>query len=258
MVDGAGNPIPGSAVPGLPATGRPAASGATAAPPPGTNITQPSPGTPEEMVGSAQHALAARDRANNYQATIYPIEGAITALSGADTGKGGEILNNIRGYLGDTPLKYLSNFLPSTLSDQEKRTIYDEANKYTTAMQLAAPGGTRSNEGQAAAAASNPNVHISNAAALAVSKSILAQKRMEQAGTLAFNQTGQPGANYDTFMNTWNTNQDPRGFMADRLKPAERADVVKSLGGVGTAAYQRYKASYLAAQSAKVTDSATQ
>jgi hypothetical protein len=256
MVDGQGNPTSGSAVTGLPASGRPAPAGTQSTPAAPTNITQPQPGTAEEMQGSVQHLLSARDRANNYQANIYPVEGAISALSGADTGKGGEVLNNIRGYLGDTPLKYLSNFLPSTLSDQEKRTIYDEANKYTTAMQLAAPGGTRSNAGQEAAAASNPSVHISNAAALAVSKSILAQRRMEQAGTLAFNQTGKPGADYDTFMNTWATNQDPRGFMADRMKPEERAGVAKQLGGPGSPAYERYKASYLAAQAAKVSDAA--
>lgn len=249
MVDGQGNPIAGSAVPGLPASGRP---GAAAAAP--KSLAQPSPGTPEEMQGSTAHAVAARDRANSYQANIYPVEGAITALQGADTGKGGEVLNNIRGLLGDTPLKYVSSFLPSTLSDQEKRTLYDEANKYTTGMALAAPGGTRSNAGEAAQAAANPNVHISNPAALAVSKSILAQKRMEQAGTLAFNKTGQPGSNYDTFMNTWATDQDPRGFLADRMKPAERAAMVKEMGGIKSAAYQRFKASYLAGVDAKVTD----
>lgn len=208
------------------------------------------------MKGSAGHLVAARDRANNYQANIYPVEGAITALSGADTGKGGEVLNSIRGYLGDTPLKYLSYFLPSTLSDQDKRTLYDEANKYTTGMALAAPGGSRSNAGEAAATAANPSVHISNTAALAVSKSILAQKRMEQAGTLAFNRSGQPAGNYDSFMNTWNTNQDPRAFLADRMTKGERAAVVEQLGGIKSAAYQRYKQSYLDAQAAKVTDAA--
>jgi hypothetical protein len=252
MVDGQGNPIPGSAVPGLPSSGRPAAAG-TPAPGP-MNIAEPSPGTEDEMKGSASHLVAARDRANNYQANIYPVEGAITALSGADTGKGGEVLNNIRGYLGDTPLKYLGNFLPSSMSDQDKRTLYDEANKYTTGMALAAPGGSRSNAGEAAATAANPSVHISNAAALAVSKSILAQKRMEQAGTLAFNKSGQPAGTYDAFMNTWNTNQDPRAFLADRMTPPERAAVVKDLGGINSPGYQRYKQSYLAGVDAKVTD----
>lgn len=256
MVDGQGNPLPGSAVPGLPASGRPAPAGTAATPAPQTNIAQPSPGTEDEMRGSTAHVLAARDRANNYQANIYPVEGAITALQGADTGKGGEVLNNIRGYLGDTPLKYLSNFLPSSLSDQDKRSLYDEANKYTTGMAQAVPGASGSDARSATAAAATPSVHISNAAALAVSKSILAQKRMEQAGTLAFNQTGQAPGDYDRFMNTWATNQDPRGFMADRMSGPERAAMVKQMGGVGSAAYQRFKASYLAGVAAKVTDAA--
>lgn len=252
MVDGQGNPVAGSAVPGLPTSGRPTPAGT---PPPGPpNIAQPSPGTAEEMQGAAAHAVAARDAANGYQQRIQPIEGAITALAGADTGKGGEILNTMRAYTQDVAPKMLQSILPSTLMDTGARQAFEEANKYLTGMALGAPGGSRSNAGEAAATAATPSVHISNAAAQLVARAALAQQRLTQVGTLAFNQSGQPAGNYDTFMNTWNTNQDPRAFIADRMTPAERAATVKSLGGITTPAYQRYKQSYLAAQDAKVTD----
>ena len=192
MVNGSGQPVGGGAsVPGLPTTGRIQPPPTPGAPSAGAAASPPM-GAQQEAEASAMHAGAARERANNYQATIYPIEGAIDALSGATTGKGGEILNNVRGLLGDTPLKYISNFLPPTLSDQAKRTLYDEAQKYTTGMAIGGPGGSRSDAGNQASAAANPNVHISNTAALAVAKSILAQRRMEQAGTLSFNNATGP------------------------------------------------------------------
>jgi hypothetical protein len=257
--DGNGNPIApsggGSAIPGLPQSGR-VNPPAGASPTPGEQSGATVPmGTAEEVTSSASHAGAARERANNYQSTIFPIEGAITALNGADTGKGAEVLNNIRGYLGDTPLKYFSGFLPSTLSDQEKRNLFDEAKKYTTGMAVGGPGGSRSDAGAEASAASNPNVHISNAAAVAVAKSILAQRRMEQSGTLSFNNSGKPVGEYDRYMNQWATQQDPRAFMVDKMSPEDRAALVKSMGGVNSPAYKKFRNSYLSGVQAGVIPS---
>jgi hypothetical protein len=244
MVNGAGQPIqPGAAsapaVPGLPSSGR------IIAPPTAAAVPASAPlGTEAGDVAATQHAQAARAKAGDYQATVFPINGAIEALSGADTGKGAELLNNIRGYLGDTPLKYVAGFLPSSLSDQAKRTLYDEASKYTTGMAIGGPGGSRSNEGQAASVAANPNVHISNTAALAVAKSVLAQRRMEQAGTLAFDRSGAPDAQYLRFMDRWNTDQDPHAFAADKMTADERAKLVASMGGTKSAAYQKFRRSF--------------
>jgi hypothetical protein len=254
MVNGVGQPVAGGAapVPGLPTTGRiqPTAS-APGGPATGAAASPPL-GTQQEAEAAAVHAGAARERANNYQSTIFPIEGALTSLQGADTGKGGEVLNTIRSYLGDTPLKYVSDFLPSTFSDQDKRTLYDEAQKYTTGMAIGGPGGSRSDAGSQASAAANPNVHISNAAAVAVTKSILAQRRMDQTGTLAFNNSGLPANQYDQFMNSWNTQQDPRAYAIDKMDPTDRANMAQSLGGKNTAAYQRFKGSVQAAIDAGV------
>jgi hypothetical protein len=239
-------PQPGAA-PGPPT---PAPAAAAAVPPAATGVpsgatlSSISPATETENQGAAQHAVAARDQANSYQQRIQPIEGAITALAGADTGKGGEVLNTLRAYTQDVAPTMLQKMLPASLNDKDARVAYEEANKYLTGMAINAPGGARSNAGQEAAGAATPSVHISNQAAQLVARAVLAQQRLTQAGTLAFNQSGQPAQNYDRFMNTWNTNADPRAFVADKMSPEERGALVKSMGGVGSAAYQRFKQSY--------------
>jgi hypothetical protein len=202
------------------------------------------PGQKEELNASVAHASTARDYANGYQQRIQPVEAAITALSGADTGKASETLNNLRAYTQDIAPGFLQRMLPNTLTDPAKRTAFEEANKYLTAMTLQAPGGARSDAGAAAAGAASPSVHISNAAAQQVAQAILAQHRMTQSGTLAFNQSGQPATQYDKFMNQWNTAADPRAFVADKMDPAQRASLVQGMGGVGSSAYTKYKKSF--------------
>jgi hypothetical protein len=197
----------------------------------GPVVTSLAPGTPQEMEGSATHAIAARDKANGYQQRIQPVEGALSALAGADTGKASEVLNNIRANVQDLTPGFLQKMMPTSLTDPEKRIKFEEANKYLTGMAINAPGGARSDAGQAAAGAASPSIHISNAAATLVARAVLAQHRLEQAGTLAFNNTKQPAANYDAYMNQWNTNADPRAFVADKMTGQERTDLVKSRFG---------------------------
>lgn len=212
--------------------------------PSGGTLSSISPATDVENKGAAEHAVTARDMANSYQQRIQPIEGALSALAGADTGKGGETLNTIRAYTQDVAPAFIQRMLPNWATDKEARVQYEEANKYLTSAAINAPGGSRSNAGQEAASAATPSVHISNAAAQLVARAALAQQRLTQAGTLAFNQSGQPAANYDRFMNTWNTQADPRAFIADKMTGPERAEMVKGMGGTGSAAYQKFKQSY--------------
>jgi hypothetical protein len=254
MVDGAGNPVggaPAPVAPGLPASGRnaPTPASAPTAPPVSSAASAPL-GTADEVGISVTHAGLARDKANNYQQTIQPIEGALTALKGADTGRASEFLNSIRANVQDVAPGFIQRMMPNSVTDPAKREAFEEAQKYTTAMQLGSPGSTRSDAGQAAGAASNANVHISNAAAIHVANAVLAQRRMEQAGTLAFNNAkgtdGQPlpASEYDRYMNKWNTNQDPRAYIADKMEPADRAALVAGMGGIKSAAYQKFRQSY--------------
>jgi hypothetical protein len=197
------------------------------------------------------HAGEARGKANVYQQTVQPIDAALTSLQGADTGKASETLNSLHAYVQDLTPAMLKQLTPDfMLGDPGKRAAFEEASKYLTAMAVNSPGGARSNEGQAAAMSANANTNISNAAAQQVVKAVMAQRRMEQAGTLAFNSAtgpdGQPlpASQYDRFMNKWNTAQDPRAFIADKMTPAERAQLVAGMGGIKSAAYQRFKNSY--------------
>ncbi len=45
-------------------------------------------------------------------------------------------------------------------------------------------------------------------------------------------------------MNQWNTKQDPRAYIADKMAPAERSELVTGMGGTKSAAYQKFKQSY--------------
>ena len=262
MVDGSGNPAPGNQiVPGLPASGRvpqqpapasPPTAGAppvnaapsNPSPPPQANIAEPGLGVADEAAASVTHLSAARDAANNYVQSITPLEKAEQALSVADTGKGAETLNNIRAYVQDLTPSAIQPFLFSSLTDTQKRTAFDEAKKYLGAVALGGPGASGSDARLGANQSANASVTIGNQAAQAVVRAAIAQKRLTQAGTLAFNQSGQDGSQYDRFMNSFNTQQDPVGYVADKMSPQERAAYVASIGGVGSAAYTRFKNSY--------------
>jgi hypothetical protein len=237
---------PSAPPPGTGAGGGGGAGGATQPSPPTTRppiVTAPPQGQPEELDAAAKHAGDARARTLTYSRDIQPIEGAITNLAGADTGKASETLNSIRATVQDLAPGFLQRMLPSSVTDPKTRQAFEEANKYLTQMQLAAPGGSRSDAGASAAGAATPSVHISNAAAREVAIAILAQRRMEQAGTLLFNQSGKTIGEFDRHMGQWNTQADPRAFVVDKMTPAERADYVKSLGGTDTPAYKRYRQS---------------
>ncbi len=205
---------------------------------------QPPQGQPDEVAAAVQHAGDARAKTLTYQRDIQPIEGAITALSGADTGRASETLNSLRANIQDITPAFLQRMLPTSLTDPAARKAFEEANKYLTQMQLQAPGGARSDVGAAAAGAATPSVHISNAAAREVALAVLAQRRLEQSGTLLFNQSGKSGAEFDRHMGAWNTQADPRAFIVDKMTSDERAAYVKGLGGTDTPAYQQYKKSY--------------
>ena len=213
-------------------------------------MTAPPQGQPDEVSAAVQHASDARGRTLTYQRDIQPIEGALTALSGADTGRASETLNSIRANVQDIAPGFIQRMMPDSITDPTVRKNYEEATKYLTQMQLSAPGGARSNVGTETAGAATPSTHISNAAAREVTLAVLAQRRMEHAGTSLFNQRGNPGAQFDTQMGNWTTQADPRAFVVDKMTPQERANYVQSLGGPGTPdkpnpAYQKYKNSYM-------------
>jgi hypothetical protein len=54
-------------------------------------------------------------------------------------------------------------------------------------------------------------------------------RRMEQEGTLEFNNSGQPPAAYDQFMARFSTAADPGVYTFDQMTPTERQQTIAGL-----------------------------
>ena len=256
LVGGSGQPAPGQAN-GPFGTGRlpsallnpnrtptPQASGAPAAQPvpqvgsapPYQAAAGPALGTAEEANASVAHLADARAAANTYSQRINPLNQAESLLQRpeAATGVGQDWITNAKAWIGRLTPGSWTPFAESTDTNNELQ-------KYFNQTAINAPGGARSNQGQEAASAANPNIHLSKDAALALTRTALATERMTQAGTIAFNKSGLPASAYDKFMNDWNTKQDIRAYAADKLSQKERKDMVSHMTA---AQWARYKASY--------------
>jgi hypothetical protein len=243
-------PPAGASAPAPPAPASPVSGGGAVVSGAPAVAAAPPAGYGEELAASAEHAGAARAKANIFPRDVQPIEGVITALSGADTGKASELLNSIRGTVQDVAPTFLQRMMPASVTDPDRRKAFDEAVKYSTQMQLQAPGGARSDVGSATAGAATPGVHISNAAALELARAALAQRRLEQVGTLLFNKSGKSVGEFDRHVSSWATAVDPMGLVADKMSDKERAIYVQSIGGTTlkdgkpNPAYLRFKQSY--------------
>lgn len=196
----------------------------------GGSIAGPTPGTPENSTASALAAHAANQRAGTFASDMYPLQQAQTALASAPTGKGSQAAHDASSYINTFAPSWVQKGLSfiSPIMTPDQQAAYDEAKKYTTQIQLNAPGATRSNEGQSAAGAANPSVEISPQAAQLVIKGMIGLRRMEQDATVSFNNSGQPPANYDKFQTQFATQADPRAYMFDQMNPAQRQQTLAS------------------------------
>lgn len=202
----------------------------TASTQPAASISGPAPGTPENATASALAAHAANQRASTFASDMYPLQQAQTALANAPTGKGSEAAHAASSYINTFAPSFVQKGLSfiSPIMTPDQQAAYDEAKKYTTQIQLNAPGATRSNEGQSAAGAANPSVEISPQAAQLVIKGMIGLRRMEQDATLEFNKSGLPPAGYDKFQTQFATQADPRAYMFDQMNPAQRQQMLSS------------------------------
>lgn len=202
----------------------------TAPAPPTGSIAGPSPGTPENATASALAAHSANQRASTFASDMFPLQQAQTALANAPTGKGSEAAHAASSYINTFAPAFVQKGLSfiSPIMTPDQQAAYDEAKKYTTQIQLNAPGATRSNEGQSAAGAANPSVEISPQAAQLVIKGMIGLRRMEQDSTLEFNKSGLPPAAYDKFQTQFATQADPRAYMFDQMNTAQRQQTLSS------------------------------
>lgn len=179
---------------------------------------------------SSQQAQAARQDLVASKARLLGLQNAQQALGKTTTGPGTEQFNTIKSFLNTNA----PGFAAALHIDPNQIKNYDEANKYLTMYTLnrANSLGPLTGDKLAAAIAGNPNTHINQLAASDLLKVNTALERMGQAGTIAFNVSGQPEGTYSQFISNWSHSVDPRAFMLDQLTGAERSTLHKALSTV--------------------------
>jgi hypothetical protein len=217
---------------------------------PGTMPIALPPGRGEAQTATGlqggQQLAADRSTAANYRREVFPLEQAIPALENlgkTGTGPGTEQINQVKSFLQSSGAGALLGIDPTKIKD------FDEAKKYLTDWVMAT-GSTGTNDKLAAAFSSNANVGISNAAASDVAKSALSLRRMKQAQTVEFANTGLPDSDYTKWASTWNIAQDPRAYGVDMMGPQQKQRLLTNLNQPGN---QADKARFLA--SLRIADS---
>lgn len=159
--------------------------------------------------------------ANGFAGRMFTLNKALTGLQGADTGKGGETVNDIRNFLTAQSPEMLKRAIPGFDAMALKSANYDEANKYLMQYAMAQAGamGQGTDEKLAAALSGNANTHINNLAAQDVVRANMGLERMRQAQVAEFDKAGNNVRNYQTFSTHWNKDIDPRVFVVDTLPP---------------------------------------
>lgn len=214
----------------------PTAAGVTGMP------TAVAPGFQEAATQSGQVMGAERARARNFASDIYPMREALTSLEKlgpTGTGPGTDELNTIKNFI-NTNLSWL----PGAKFDPEKIKNFDEARKYLTQLAAgrASAFGHGTDQALSTALTANPNTHISNLAAVDLTKATIALCRMEQAQILDADTRGVQPGQYATWAARWATDQDPRAYMIDIMSPEQRENLRKSLKT--NAQRARFKRSY--------------
>ena len=228
----AGGGVVGTAGPASPTSPprlAPAAPGGGAAASGAVPVGLP-PGAQTELDASAQHYASDNVAANTFQQRVFPLTQAATALAtNPDTGPGTGTVNQIKSFLLAQSPDVLKQFLPGV--DPNKIASYDEAVKYLAQYAMNQPGAANSDMHLGLAQVANASTHISNQAAQQVVQNALGLERMRQAATLQFNDTHPPGsgAQYDRFLSTFATANDPRGFSWDTQTPAQRQAAVTGM-----------------------------
>lgn len=175
-------------------------------------------------------------RASNYTREIFPLTKAIPALEKlgtTGTGPKTDQMNEMKSLLASLGVPGI---------DLKKIQNYDEAKKYLTDF-VNQTGNIGTNDKLAASFAGNPNVHMSNAAAVDVAKSALALRRMQHAQVLAFQETGLPESQYTQWASKWQSGykdpqtgktipgQDPRAYGIDYMTSKARKKLNRTLKG---------------------------
>jgi hypothetical protein len=189
----------------------------------------PAPGFQEAASQSGALMGNARAKAANFGADIYPLQqslGALERLGPTGTGPGTDELNTVKSFLQSN-----LSWLPGVKIDPNSIKDFDEAKKYLTqaAGSRAAAFGHGTDQAMSTALTANPNTHISNLAAVDLTKATIGLRRMEQAQTLEADRSGVQPGQFSTWASRWATNVDPRAFMVDLMDQKQLQNLQKTL-----------------------------
>jgi hypothetical protein len=199
---------------------------------PGGMVTTNPPGYQEAATSSAGLLGSARNRAATFGSDIYPMMQALPALEKLGpqgTGPGTGEFNTVKSFIQSN-----LNWLPGAdkvIGDPNNIKNFDEATKYLTNIAGARAGafGHGTDQALSTALTASPNTHISNLAAVDLTKATIALRRMEQAQTLEADAKNVTPGKFATWASRWATNVDPRAFMVDLMTPDQLQNLNKTL-----------------------------
>lgn len=207
------------------------------APPAGIQVTPPA-GAVSAAEGQAKDSqtqfAADTNDAGGFSQRMLGLTNAEKALKAAQTGKGGQTLQDWRALL--TTLG-----VPLSEADKSKALNFDEAKKYLTdyANRRGAALGIGTDAGREMVHAANPSVDINKAAAQDIIKVIRGMERMQNAQVAAATAAGITPDRYSPWRASWNRSIDPRGFMADEIPAAKRAREYDAMSKTDQAKYAK-------------------
>ena len=172
--------------------------------------------------GAGKQLVADQNYLNGSAQRKYQLTQALASLENATTGKGSEALNNIKSYLQTVGVPGI---------DANKIASYDKANKYLTqyALSQASGMGAGTNEKLAATLSGNASTNISKLAAQDVVRANLGMEDMKRAQILAFNASGEPKSNAQSFATEWNSKVDPNVFIWNYLPQDKKQKAYDSM-----------------------------
>lgn len=181
---------------------------------------------------AGQRMADSQARAGNYGADIFPMEQALTnlqKLGPTGTGAGKAEINTIKNFV-QANLGWLPG-ADKIVGNPEDIKNFDEATKYLTniAGARASAFGHGTDQALSTALTATPNTHISNLAAVDLTKATIALRRMDQVQALELGDKKVSEAQYPGWAAKWATTVDPRAFMIDKMDKNQLEGVEKTL-----------------------------
>jgi hypothetical protein len=221
------------------------AAGAVSMAPAGFTPTGPALGqtrVAEEGAGQFTGDLRSAAGAGAEVANLSKALAALDALGDTGTGPGTATRNRIQSALSAAGLSGLPGI------DKAKIGSFEEAAAFLDAArrQGAITPGTGQAPGSGTTTAPTGALDISQPAARALVQAQIAQRRMQAAQALSYDDKDN-GAGYGRHAADFANRIDPRAFVVDKMNPTEKQALMRSLGAPGSPAYERFRKSLQAA-----------